>query len=401
MRSTGHCAAASATASGCGARSRAGTRRGQHAYFTSSSDDRGQEGGAQRAVLRQRPACGLRRCCSKHRLELGDGMKVRIFGHLDFYAPARPARAQDDRHRPALHARRAGACSATTSFAGWSPTGLLDANRRARFRRRSRSASVSSASVDTAAWPDFHDELERSASGSTCVCATCGCRAKAARGDGQPRASPPLGCGAATSTSSSSSAAAGRATSWPRSTPRPIALAIAAVALPVFTGLGHEIDRSVADEVAHTAFKTPTACAAALVDAVAAPTIDRANDAGARSARVSDRQLGQRHGAGLRSTRTGSPAAPTCRRTRRRTARDRVDSHPHASAAALVVGAVARRRHRGPRRPAPAPAARRRGPPPRRHCRHGSRCSTRSTSWRAAGQITRNRRRPCRARRRE
>ena len=38
--------------------------------------------------------------------------------------------------------------------------------------------------------------------------------------------------------------------------------------MPVFTGLGHEIDRSVADEVAHTAFKTPTACAAALIDMV-------------------------------------------------------------------------------------------------------------------------------------
>jgi exodeoxyribonuclease VII large subunit len=47
-----------------------------------------------------------------------------------------------------------------------------------------------------------------------------------------------------------------------------IAMAIAASPLPVFTGLGHEIDRSVADEVAHTALKTPTACAAALVEHV-------------------------------------------------------------------------------------------------------------------------------------
>ena len=35
----------------------------------------------------------------------------------------------------------------------------------------------------------------------------------------------------------------------------------------MLTGLGHEIDRSIADEVAHTAFKTPTACAHALVTA--------------------------------------------------------------------------------------------------------------------------------------
>ncbi len=38
--------------------------------------------------------------------------------------------------------------------------------------------------------------------------------------------------------------------------------------MPVLTGLGHEVDRSVADHVAHTAYKTPTACAAALVDRV-------------------------------------------------------------------------------------------------------------------------------------
>ncbi|MCB0967742.1 MAG: exodeoxyribonuclease VII large subunit, partial [Ilumatobacter sp.] len=50
----------------------------------------------------------------------------------------------------------------------------------------------------------------------------------------------------------------------------PIALAIATSPVPVLTGLGHEIDRSVADEVAHTSYKTPTACARALIDAVGA-----------------------------------------------------------------------------------------------------------------------------------
>jgi exodeoxyribonuclease VII large subunit len=35
----------------------------------------------------------------------------------------------------------------------------------------------------------------------------------------------------------------------------------------VLTGLGHEVDRSVADEVAHSSFKTPTACAQYLVQA--------------------------------------------------------------------------------------------------------------------------------------
>ncbi len=44
-----------------------------------------------------------------------------------------------------------------------------------------------------------------------------------------------------------------------------VAHAIAARRVPVLTGIGHEIDRSVADIVAHSACNTPTACAAALV----------------------------------------------------------------------------------------------------------------------------------------
>jgi exodeoxyribonuclease VII large subunit len=47
-----------------------------------------------------------------------------------------------------------------------------------------------------------------------------------------------------------------------------VARAIAAMPLPVFTGIGHEIDTTVVDHAAHTAFKTPTACAAALVERV-------------------------------------------------------------------------------------------------------------------------------------
>ncbi|MHB1138711.1 MAG: exodeoxyribonuclease VII large subunit, partial [Microthrixaceae bacterium] len=49
-----------------------------------------------------------------------------------------------------------------------------------------------------------------------------------------------------------------------------VARAIATSPVPVFTGIGHEIDRTVADEVAHSAHKTPTACAAAVVALVRA-----------------------------------------------------------------------------------------------------------------------------------
>jgi exodeoxyribonuclease VII large subunit len=47
-----------------------------------------------------------------------------------------------------------------------------------------------------------------------------------------------------------------------------VARAIAGCPIAVFTGIGHEVDTAVADEVAHLALKTPTACAAHLVGLV-------------------------------------------------------------------------------------------------------------------------------------
>ena len=44
-----------------------------------------------------------------------------------------------------------------------------------------------------------------------------------------------------------------------------IAMAISRCAHPVFTGIGHEIDTSIADIVAHTANTTPTACAQSVI----------------------------------------------------------------------------------------------------------------------------------------
>jgi exodeoxyribonuclease VII large subunit len=49
-----------------------------------------------------------------------------------------------------------------------------------------------------------------------------------------------------------------------------IARAIANLDVPVLTGIGHDIDHTIADEVAHVAYKTPTACAQAVVDDVRA-----------------------------------------------------------------------------------------------------------------------------------
>jgi exodeoxyribonuclease VII large subunit len=69
-----------------------------------------------------------------------------------------------------------------------------------------------------------------------------------------------------------------------------VARAIAACPVPVITGVGHEIDRSVADEVAHTEEKTPTACAARIVATVAAAG-RRVDTAWSSIARIATREL--------------------------------------------------------------------------------------------------------------
>jgi exodeoxyribonuclease VII large subunit len=69
-----------------------------------------------------------------------------------------------------------------------------------------------------------------------------------------------------------------------------VARAIALCPVPVVTGIGHEIDRSVADDVAHTVAKTPTAAAQVLVERVAG-FLGEAEACWGAIARVSQREL--------------------------------------------------------------------------------------------------------------
>jgi exodeoxyribonuclease VII large subunit len=81
-----------------------------------------------------------------------------------------------------------------------------------------------------------------------------------------------------------------------------VARAIATAPVPVFTGIGHEVDEAIADRVAAATFKTPTACAAAVVSRVAAfderlDMLGRAISANARSRLVrGERRLGDMTG---------------------------------------------------------------------------------------------------------
>ncbi len=71
---------------------------------------------------------------------------------------------------------------------------------------------------------------------------------------------------------------------------RAVAEAITTFPVPVLTGLGHEIDRSIADLAAHSAFKTPTKVAEFLVERVAAAERSLA-DLGGSLSRVSLERL--------------------------------------------------------------------------------------------------------------
>ena len=237
---------------------------GPHTYFTLV-----EETDSGRAVLQVSLFAPMKRnltpLLKRNRLELANGMKVRIFGHLDYYAPngrlglkmagidprftlGELSQARDQVVRSLVAA------------------GLYDANRSRPLSRVPVRVGVV-ASVGTAAWHDFHHEIVGSGLGFHL--AVCDTRVQGAGAELSVAAAirtlgrrPDLDCVVVIRGGGARNELATFDT-------EPIALAIAMCAVPVLTGLGHEIDRSVADDVAHRALKTPTACAGALIDAVA------------------------------------------------------------------------------------------------------------------------------------
>ncbi|MEY4227420.1 MAG: hypothetical protein RLZ84_12 [Actinomycetota bacterium] len=87
-----------------------------------------------------------------------------------------------------------------------------------------------------------------------------------------------------------------------------IALAIARCQHPVFTGIGHQVDRSIADEVAHTACKTPTACADAVIEHVSSFLVDL-QDTAARIANGEARKVVLARGIDVKTDRPVDPSA--------------------------------------------------------------------------------------------
>lgn len=242
------------------------SERGQHAYFTLADDTPGRQ-----AVVRVQffanARMRLRPLLTKHRLRLGEGMKVRIFGQLDFYAPGGQLGLKMTDLDPRFTLGDL-AQQRDQVLRRLAADGSLDTNGRRRLSPVPLRVGIVS-SQGTAAWHDFHDEMVRSGFGFHLVLADT--RVQGADASRQiTRAIESLSGHAARGRLDVIVVIRGGGARNELATfdAEPIARAIASAPVPVFTGLGHEIDRSVADEVAHTSLKTPTACAAHLVQLV-------------------------------------------------------------------------------------------------------------------------------------
>ena len=147
-----------------------------------------------------------------------------------------------------------------------------------------RCGSVSSPAGSPTAGTTSAPTWPRAGSASTSSWRRSPCRARRrrSRSAGRSTASAPE----ATSTSSPSFAAAGAGATSPRSTTSEWPRRSPTARCRSITGVGHDLDRSVADHVAHTATKTPTACAQFLIDRVRSFTseLDRCSHAVAHAA---------------------------------------------------------------------------------------------------------------------
>jgi exodeoxyribonuclease VII large subunit len=239
------------------------SERGPHAYFrlVEETDDGKAALNVQffaNARMRLRPIL------TKHRLRLGDGLKVRIFGHLDFFAPSGQLGLKLSGLDPRFTLGEM-ALQRDDVVRRLVANGLFDANRRTRVAAAPLRVGVIT-STASAAWADFTHELDRSGlafrlrvidvrvQGEWAVDMVSAALRTLTRHDDLDVVVVIRGGGSKSELATFDHES--------------IAVAIATSPLPVFTGLGHEIDRSVADDVAHSALKTPTACAAALVELV-------------------------------------------------------------------------------------------------------------------------------------
>lgn len=237
------------------------SERGGHAYFQLVEEIDGAKASiAAQFFANSRARLGP--LLRKHRLQLGNGMKVRLYGAVDLYAPSGRLGIKVNGIDPRYTLGEM-ALERDQVVRQLVADGVFDLNRVRPLPAAPVRIGVVT-SVGSAAWHDFADELRASGigfhirvadvrvQGDQAVTMVSAAIAALGRHPDLDLIAVVRGGGARSELAVFDA--------------EPVARAIATCPLPVFTGLGHEIDRSVADDVAHTAWKTPTACAGALVE---------------------------------------------------------------------------------------------------------------------------------------
>ena len=206
----------------------------------------------------------VQRLLSASEQRLTDGVQVRVRGSLDFYAPGGRlqlcVREVDPSFTLGLMERRR-----RETLAALAATGLLERNRALPLAELPLTLALIT-SHGSAAYHDFLSGLIDSGYGFRVTFVHAAMQGREAerevvsalaslRGLAVDCAVLIRGGGSRTDLAAFDS--------------RAIAEAIALAPFPVLTGLGHEIDRAIADLTAHTAFKTPTKVAEFLVERLA------------------------------------------------------------------------------------------------------------------------------------
>ena len=241
--------------------------RAGHAYFELVEKDAGDTvRGVVQAVLFRRDHQRVRRVLQRAGLELQEGQQVRCFGGLDFYAPGGRlqfiARDIDPLFSLGdLAQRRA------ETLARLESEGLVGLNAALELAVPTLRIALLT-SLGSAAERDFSATIAGSEFAFHCEVFDVAVQGPTAEAelvgalDRVERRAPEFDVAVVVRGGGSKSDLVAF-DSWG------VASSIARCPIPVLTGLGHEIDESIADRVAHTSFKTPTAAAEELVRRVA------------------------------------------------------------------------------------------------------------------------------------
>jgi exodeoxyribonuclease VII large subunit len=196
--------------------------------------------------------------------KLGEGMQIRCRGSLDFYGPGGRLQLCIREIDPTftlglLEIRR------RETLAALQAAGLLERNRALPLSELPLTLALIT-SHGSAAWHDFLSGLQESGYGFRVLFVHASVQGREAEREVVSAlaslAGLPIDCAVLIRGGGSRSDLAAFDS-------RAIAEAIAGAPFPVLAGLGHEIDTSIADLVAHTTFKTPTKVAEFLVERIA------------------------------------------------------------------------------------------------------------------------------------